>query len=180
MLYELSVNGLKVEAVSSAQRMFDPIQNPSPRWPPVPAFSFLRTKYPSAWSQASPVRSQLVAFVHVPYTRNAWGFVPLTSSSVFDGFVPFESWLKIFVSPSCTACPLFAITLGQWHVESNQKSPKFGMPVGAVVSANWIWSAVLQFALPFAWMPVEKLPVHWVGVCASAVAVATLPLVSSF
>ena len=113
MLYELSVNGLNVEAVSSAQRMFDPIQNPSPRWLPLPAFSFFRTKYPSDWSQASPVRSQFVAFVHVPYTRNAWGFVPFTCSSVFDGLVPFESWLKMFVSPSCTACPLFEITFGQ-------------------------------------------------------------------
>src|SRR3954466_11702170 len=43
-LYELSLKGFRVDAVSIAQRIFDPIQNPIPRWLPVPAFSFFKTK----------------------------------------------------------------------------------------------------------------------------------------
>src|SRR5438876_5524249 len=58
------------------------------------------------------------------------------------------------------------------------------MAAGGVVSVSWITSAVPQLAFPFAWIPVAKLLLHCVGVCANAVAVvafpAKFPVTSSF
>ena len=63
------------------------------------------------------------------------------------------------------------MTRGVCVAESNHNTPQLGMPIGGVVSESWMTLGVVQFAFPFAEMPVANDPLHWVGAAARASAV---------
>src|SRR5260370_8710049 len=83
----------------------------------------------------------------------------------------------MLVNPNWVTCPLFSMTRGVCVAESNQNTPQLGIPAGCVVSDSWITFAVVQFAFPFAAMPVANDPLHCVGTAARARAVPACPLI---